>query len=212
VIEKALPSGRTAYYWKPPNRDFQAGFTLRRESLGSDYSAAIARANELNWHFDYWPKGRGADKALNLQPGFGTLEWLVERYKRSRAWEKYRTDRATNASGPLSWSLGTRNGFELGRVSLASISARGIDKLYAAMQKGARFERRLHQANMCMIRMARAWDAVKRLYPTVVSDTNPFEVLSWCTEKARHCRPRAPPRTPFTRRSLPRLRVASAPG
>jgi len=88
VIEKALPSGRTAYYWNPPNRDLKAGFTLRRESLGFDYSAAIARANELNRHLDDWRKGRGLDKALDLQPGFGTLEWLVERYKRSRAWEK----------------------------------------------------------------------------------------------------------------------------
>ena len=88
VIEKALPSGRTAYYWNLPNRDLKAGFTLRRESLGFDYSAAIARANELNRHLDDWRKGRGLDKALDLQPGFGTLEWLVERYKRSRAWEK----------------------------------------------------------------------------------------------------------------------------
>ena len=63
---------------------------------------------------------------------------------------------------------------ELARVSLASVSARGIDKLYAALQTGTRVERRLRQANLCMIRMARAWDAVKRLNPEVVPDPNPF--------------------------------------
>jgi hypothetical protein len=176
VIEKALPSGRTAYYWNPPNRDLKAGFALRRESLGSDYGAAIARADELNRHLDDWRKGRGADKSLDLQPGFGTLEWLVERYKRSRAWEKvskrsrYEYERAFK----LVLRQRTKNDFELSRVPLASVSARGVDKLYAALQKGTRVERRLRQANLCIIRMARAWDAVHRLYPTVVPDGNPF--------------------------------------
>jgi hypothetical protein len=176
VIEKALSSGRTAYYWNPPNRDLKAGFALHRESLGADYGAAIARAAELNRHLDDWRSGRSADKSLDLQPGFGTLEWLVERYKRSRAWEKvskrsrYEYERAFK----LVLRHRTKNDLELSRVSLASVSARGVDKLYAALQIGTRVERRLRQANLCMIRMARAWDAVKRLYPAVVPDTNPF--------------------------------------
>ena len=85
MLEKALPSGRTAYYWNPPGRDLKAGFALRREKLGSDYGAAAARAEELNQHLDAWRKGRGAEKSLDLQPGYGTLEWMVERYKRSRS-------------------------------------------------------------------------------------------------------------------------------
>jgi hypothetical protein len=28
-------------------------------------------------------------KGLDLQPGFGALAWLVERYKRSHAWEGF---------------------------------------------------------------------------------------------------------------------------
>src|SRR5262249_49934813 len=62
----------------------------------------------------------------------------------------------------------------LSRVPLGSVSARGVDKLYAALQKGTKVERRLRQANLCIIRMARAWDAVQRLYPAVVPHTNPF--------------------------------------
>jgi hypothetical protein len=33
MIEKALPSGATRYYWNPPSRDLKAGFTLHREAL-----------------------------------------------------------------------------------------------------------------------------------------------------------------------------------
>jgi hypothetical protein len=44
----------------------------------------------------------------------------------------------------------------------------------AALQKGKRVERRLRSANLCMMRMARAWDAVHRLYPKVVPKENPF--------------------------------------
>ena len=176
MLEKALPSGRTAYYWNPPGRDLKAGFALRREKLGSDYGAAAARAEELNRHLDAWRKGRGAEKSLDLQPGYGTLEWMVERYKRSRAWDKvskrsrYEYERAFR----LVLRHRTKKGIELGRAPLASITARGVDKLYEALQKGTKVERRLRQANLCMIRMARAWDSVQRLYPSVIAGANPF--------------------------------------
>src|SRR6476660_5781823 len=88
MIEKPLPTGRIGYYWNPPNRVFALGFALHREALGTDYGAAVARAHELNRHLDDWRHARGGEKSFDLQPGFGTLEWLVERYKRSRAWEK----------------------------------------------------------------------------------------------------------------------------
>jgi integrase len=54
------------------------------------------------------------------------------------------------------------------------IDAQGVDKLYDALQKGMRVERRLTTANKCMLRMARAWKVVHRLYPKVVPLENPF--------------------------------------
>ncbi len=179
MIEKQLPSGRMGYYWNPPSRDFKSGFVLHREALGSDYGAAIARVAELNRHLDDWRSGKGSTKLLDLQPGFGTLEWLVERYKRSRAWEKvskrsrYEYERAFK----LVLTHTTKKSVELGRVPLSSVSARGVDKLYEALQKGTRVERRLRQANICMARMGRAWDAVQRLYPQSVPVENPFRGL-----------------------------------
>ena len=67
-----------------------------------------------------------------------------------------------------------KNGAELGSADLAAITAHGVDKLYTHLQKGKRVERRLRQANLCMIRMARAWDAVRRLFPKLVPSDNPF--------------------------------------
>lgn len=176
MIEKQLRDGRTAYYWNPHRRDISCGFTLCREALGTAYGAAVARANELNLHLDSWRQGRGVTKDLDLQPGFGTLRWLVERYKRSRAWEKvntrsrYEYDRAFS----LVLEYPTIAGFEMGRAPVHSVTARGVDKLYQGLLKGKRVARRTRQANICMVRMARAWDAVHRLYPSSVPAENPF--------------------------------------
>lgn len=60
------------------------------------------------------------------------------------------------------------------KAPISSVTARGVDKLYEALQKSVRVARRLRQANVCMARMARAWDAVQRLYPGVVPTHNPF--------------------------------------
>ena len=48
---------------------------------------AIKRAAESTAILDDWRRGRGTVKDIDLQPGFGTLEWLVERYKGSNAWK-----------------------------------------------------------------------------------------------------------------------------
>jgi hypothetical protein len=80
MIEKRLRSGAVAYYWNPPIRDLKYGFTLNREPLGQDFSAACERADVLNNHLLSWRAGRNSDKTLDLQPGYGTLDWLVERH------------------------------------------------------------------------------------------------------------------------------------
>lgn len=112
-----------------------------------------------------------------MQPGFGTLAWVVERYKRSRAWEKvskrsrYEYERALKLV--LRHELG--DGIELGSIPVHLIDAKGVDHLYVELQRGTRVERRLRQANLCMIRMGRARDAVFRLYPSVVPLNDPFK-------------------------------------
>ena len=176
MLAKRLSDGRVAYYWSPHKRDLKLGCTLKREAIGTDYAAAIERAALLNKHLNSWRLGRDAPKELDHQPDFGSLRWLVERYKRSRAWEKVseRSRGEYERAFKLVLEHKTKTGVELGSLPASSISARAADKLYLALQKGVRVERRIRQANICMIRMARAWDTVQQLYPKVVPAENPF--------------------------------------
>ena len=176
MLAKRLKDGRTAYYWSPQKRDLHAGCTLRREALGLDYADAIAKAELLNTHLDAWRQGRDAPKDLDLRPDFGSLKWLVECYKRSRAWDKVsaRSRGDYERAFRLVLDYPTKTGGDLGSLSVGSISAKAVDKLYLGLQKGTRVERRIRQANLCIVRMARAWDVVQRLYPKIVPEQNPF--------------------------------------
>jgi hypothetical protein len=176
MVEKSLKNGDLSYYWRPQARDIIAGFSIPGEALGTHYATACERAALLNQHLDSWRRGRGASKDLDLHAGFGTLGWLVERYKRGRAWEKVSQRSRPDYDRAFRLVLGYKldTGQELRLVPLNAISARGVDKLYVALQKSERVGRRLRQANVCMVRMARAWDAVHRLYPTSVPAENPF--------------------------------------
>ncbi len=176
MLAKRLRDGSIAYYWSPHKRDYQAGCAMRREALGLDYAAALERAGLLNKHLDSWRQGREAPKELDHRPDFGSLRWLVERYKRSRAWEKVseRSRGGYERAFAIVLDHKTKTGAPLGDMPASAMSARAADKLYLALQKSTRVERRLRQANICMIRMARAWDAVQRLYPKIVPQQNPF--------------------------------------
>ena len=176
MLAKRLTDSRTAYYWSPQKRDLNAGCSLRREALGLDYADAIAKAELLNKHLDAWRQGRNAPKDLDLRPDFGSLKWLVERYKRSRAWDKVsaRSRGDYERAFRLVLDYPTKTGGELGSLSVSSISAKAVDKLYLGLQTGKRVTRRLRTANLAMICMARAWDVVQRLYPQTVPTQNPF--------------------------------------
>ena len=176
MVEKRLSDGNTAYYWRAPGRDLKAGFSIPAEALGSDYATACERARLLNEHLTSWRHGRSSPRELDLQPGFSTLGWLVERYQRSPAWAKVSARSKPEYERAFRLVLDYRltTGLELRLAPVAAITARGVDKLYEALQKSERVGRRLRQANLCVMRMARAWDAVHRLYPKVVAAENPW--------------------------------------
>ncbi len=175
MVEKQLKSGAIAYYWRPQNRDLSSGFTLHSESLGTDFSAAKARADELNAHLDDWRAGQGAKRDIDLQPGFGTLDWLVQHYYRSRAFAKVssRCQPDYRRELRLITDIALKTGARAGTLPLASISAAAADKIYDRLLAGPS-GRRVRQANVCVARMGRAWDTVQRLYPAVVPGANPF--------------------------------------
>lgn len=175
MVGKRLASGQLAYYWGPPANDKNSGFRLHAEALGTDYGAAKTRADELNMHLDDWRAGRHTPKNLDLQPGFGTLEWLIERYKRSPAWEKVSERSRGDYQRVFDYltSVPRKSGGRVGEAHLTSIDARAVDKMYAKLRKGPRGTR-TRTANLCITRAARAWDVVHRLYPKDVPALNPF--------------------------------------
>jgi len=175
MVEKRLSSGAVSYYWRPLASDFAHGFKLHAEKLGQDFATAKARADELNRHLDDFRAGRDAPRELDLQPGFGTLNWLIERYKRSPAWDKV-SERVRpdylRAFGYLT-ELPRKSGGTVGTAALATIDARAVDKIYAKLRCGKRGPR-IRTANLSILRTARAWDVVQRLYPKDVPAGNPF--------------------------------------
>ncbi len=88
MIAKRLKNGQGAYYWNARKSDIANGFSLHREALGIDYGAAIARADQLNAHLDAWRDGRKADRSPEAARRFGTVDWWLETYSRSPAFEK----------------------------------------------------------------------------------------------------------------------------
>jgi len=177
ITRKRLASGCTAYYWRPLKADIEMGFTLPAEALGTDIATAIARANLLNQHLDDWRRGRGDHRFIDTHPGFGTLEWLFERYKQpdSLAWQKV-SDRSRPdyiRAFKLICALPRKSGGDVGAAPVKAIDARAADKIYQRLKEGPRGPR-LRQANICIIRAARAWDVVARLHPRDVPAQNPF--------------------------------------
>lgn len=175
MVAKRLKDGRVSYYWAPPGRDVTAGFKLHAEALGHDYAQAKIRADELNRHIDDWRRGRGGERTLDAQPGFGTLDWLVERYKRSRAWQRVAPKNREHYCYimELVLDLTRKSGRRVGEALLGQFDAATVDKLYERLKIGPRGPR-TRVPTMAIMRIAKAWDVVARLHPQEVPRDNPF--------------------------------------
>lgn len=175
LVEKRLANGCVAYYWRPKQSDVRGGFTLHAEKLGQDFATAKVRADELNAHLDAWRAGRNTPRELDMQPGFGTLEWLIERYQRTPAWEKVseRSRPDYQRAFDLICDVPRKSGTVVGAAAVSTIDARSVDKIYKKLRVGPR-GKRTRQAHLCILRVARAWDVVSRLYPKDVPALNPF--------------------------------------
>lgn len=174
--ERRLADGSVGYYWLPHERDVAAGFTVKGEALGRSYGSAVSRAQELNMHLDAWRLGRGDEKDLDIGPRFGTLSWLFERYRRSPAYDRVSERTRPEYVRALNRieDVPTKDGRKVGGLSVQSISARAVDKIYATVQKGPR-GKRVRQANISINVARRAWEVVRRLYPKTVPTDNPFK-------------------------------------
>jgi hypothetical protein len=175
MIEKRLGSGRLAYYWNPPGRDIEKGFTLQREALGPEYGPAVERSDLLNKHLDDWRAGRDGAPVEESRRGYGTVAWLIDRYVKSprflkvseRARYEYRRALKRVENMP------TKTGGVVADLPVASITPAAVDKIYDKLQIGPR-GKRVRQANLSVDIARRAWDVVRRISPSVVPAENPW--------------------------------------
>jgi hypothetical protein len=207
LVDRRLADGRTAYYWTPRTRDIDAGFPGNVQALGTDYSEAVRRCDGdpnvpgdrgLNGLLDDWRRGIEPPTGA---PEFASLKWLFHRFEQTRAFTRNsdRTKMNDRRFMGLINDTPLTNGSALGSLSVQSISARAVDKLYerlSAPRKTAPSAQRapknkrapppsatnetepkrtLRQANKCLDVAARAWRTVHRLHPSVVPKENPFE-------------------------------------
>ena len=176
MVVRRLTNGELAYYWTPRPKDLRDGFTIRGEALGCSYGDAIERVRVLNLHLDAWRRGRCETKSLDIGPRFGTIAWVFERYRRSPAFARVSERSRPEYLRALERieDLPTKTGGQVRDLLASSISARAVDKIYAALQQGPR-GKRVRQANLSIDIGRRAWKIVRRLYPNVVGSENPFE-------------------------------------
>ena len=169
LVERRLSDGSITYYWRVRKKDRAAGFPIHGEVLGLDYALAVDRARMLNAHYDAWRHSRGDAKDIDKGPRFGTVKWLFERYRRSPAFEPVSERSRPEYLRALARieDIPTKAGGSVGQLPVASITARAVDKIYAALQNGPR-GKRVRQANLSIDIARRAWKVVRRLYPAVM--------------------------------------------
>src|SRR6516225_9616867 len=83
VLRKPLKSG-WSYYFNVPTWARSAGCPIKNEPLGSDYDAAVRRAETvLLPAFDSWLSRGDTDAPVREIARTGTLDWLFADYRAS---------------------------------------------------------------------------------------------------------------------------------
>jgi hypothetical protein len=192
MIAKRLADGTVAYYWNPRKKDILAGFTIERQALGSDYGLAKLRCEGdpkdecdrgLNGILDDWRAGRNADKHLDLAAAYGTIDWWIERYYRTDAFEKKVSDRskpdyrkALKRIADMPPAKPFPGITRVGQLPTKSITPAAVDKLYVRL-RGGEEGTKYRSANLAIDIAKKAWRLVQRRYPDLFHPTNPFEGL-----------------------------------
>src|SRR5208337_4972955 len=184
VLRKPLKGGAWAYFFNVPSWARKAGCPVGNEPLGTDYEAAVERAEKvLLAAFDEW-LGDGKAQAPAPVGAVGTLDWLFAEYRADRRFTQLdvRTRRNHESGFRLVGGYIMKDGRRLGQVRLAAITTAIIDKLYEkllavtetdATGTSVTRERRT-TINHAMKSCRRAWNITARRNPGKVPLVNPF--------------------------------------
>jgi hypothetical protein len=187
VERKPLKSG-WGLFFNVPTWARKAGCPIKNEALGTDYDAAVARAeNVLLPAFDSWRSGGASDKQASPIAAPGTLDWVFAEYRADRRFTKLptKTRRDYEAGLDLVGNYLLKNGARLGSVRLPLITTAITDAIYGKLLivtetdvKGNVIEReRRTMVNYAMKACRRAWNVAARRNPGRLPLVNPFSKM-----------------------------------
>jgi hypothetical protein len=177
VLRKPNKSGAWAYYFNVPMWARKAGCPVRNEPLGTEYEAAVQRAETvLLPTFDSW-RGSGntvSSRGEAAKPG--TLDWIFAEYRSDRRYTALdvRTKRNHEVGFRLVGQYTMKDGRRLGTVSLAAITTAVTDALYEKLLTASNGRERRTTVNHAMKSCRRAWNVAARRNPGKVPAVNPF--------------------------------------
>jgi hypothetical protein len=182
TLRKPLKAGGWAYFFNVPMWARKAGCTLRNEALGSDYQAAVGRAETvLLPAFDSWRTGGTSDASAPSVAAVGTLDWLFSEYRSDRRFTKLdaKTKRNHENGFKLVGGHVLKDGRRLGQVRVTTITTAVTDALYEKLlivtdQEGNAIGERRTTVNHAMKSCRRAWNIVARKHPGKLPLVNPF--------------------------------------
>ncbi len=180
VLRKRLKHG-WAYFFNVPMWARKAGCPVRNEPLGTDYAAAVERAETVLLPlFDDWLNG---GKAAPVGAAYGTLDWMFAEYRSDRRFTKLdaRTRRNHEVGFRLVGGYVMKDGRRLGAARLASVNSAVIDILYdkllVATDADGKTRERRTTINHAMKTCRRAWNVAARRNPGKVPQINPFAAM-----------------------------------
>jgi len=183
VQRKPLKSG-WSYYFGTPSWARRAGCPIKNEPLGTDYHAAVARAETvLLPAFDSWRTG-GASEEQSIVAAPGTLDGIFGEFRADRRFTKldHKTKRNHEAGFRLVGGYVLKDGRRLGQARLTQITTAVTDAIYEkllvvtetdACGTTVKRERRT-TVNHAMKSCRRAWNVAARRNPGKVPLVNPF--------------------------------------
>lgn len=177
VLRKPSKGGRWGYFFNPPSWARKAGCPVKNEPLGSDYEAAVRRAETvLLPAFDSWRSGGATDPQTADIAKPGTLDWVFAEYRGDRRFTQLdvRTKRNHEVGFRLVGQYVMKDGRQLGTVSLSAITTAVIDALYEKLLTASDGRSRLTTINHAMKSCRRAWNVAARRHPGKVPPVNPF--------------------------------------
>jgi hypothetical protein len=175
VLRKPRKGGGSAYFFNVPTWARAAGCPVANEPLGTDYNAAVQRAETvLLPAFDCW-RGGGNTKCEDIART-GTLDWIFAEYRQDRRYTGLdrRTKRNHETGFRLVGQYVMKDGRRLGTVSLVAITTATTDALYEKLLVADDGRERRTTVNHAMKSCRRAWNVASRRNPGKVPLVNPF--------------------------------------